>query len=650
MARSSLDKYASIADSSQPKQIEEGLKNSLGALVAVHEAGRILSATLSLDEIGTKLLNIAQCVSAFTAAVISLKDEHGQLQMLHARGPESLWRVASVTQEAQAARNAVLETKRRQAVRLRQSIEEGASLVGLHLPLVVRGRLTGVVEFYGPEALDEKAAVEILESITRQAASALENAKLHQELAQRERRLEDLASRLVKIREEERRRLAHDIHDGLVQVAVAAHQNLQAYANDYLPGSTLCSAKLNRALELAKQMVEEARHVIASLRPRELDNLGLAPALRSQIDSLRTEGWDLGYDEDLWEKRLSPEIETALYWISQEALANVRKHAQTTRVHVMLTQLGNNRVCLKVRDWGCGLDSTLPPEVGSVPGERVGLCGMRERVELLGGKFEIHSQLGAGTSVVAELPLAHATPVRSKQVSVSEFRPTPNRLVIADDHALVREGLRTMLASEPDLEVVGEAANGQETLELCRRLCPDLVLMDARMPKMDGLAATREIKAENPAIAILMLSTYQTPDYLLEAIRAGATGYVIKDVSRHDLVGAVREVLRGEHPLDHELTMQLLRILAGEDRQETGVSRGSDNQAEVRPQPLTQRELEVLRLLSQGQTNRQIALKLVVSAATVKVHVEHILAKLGVSDRTQAAVRASETGLLNSTG
>lgn len=648
MARRSSDSYATFEDINQCKQIEEGLKNSLGALGAVHEAGRILSSTLSLDEIGTKLLNIAHRVSAFTAAVISLKDEHGQLHMLQSRGLESLWRVANLTPEAQAARCEVLETKKRQAFRLKQLTEDGTFLVGLYLPLVVRGRLTGVLEFYGPEALDEKMAVETLESITRQAASVLENARLHQELAERERRLEDLTVRLLKIREEERHQLAHDIHDGLVQVAVAVHQNLQAYADDHLLEDPLRRVKLNRALELAKQMVGEARHVIASLRPKALDNLGLAAALQLQIDSLRAEGWEIRYDEDLWEERLSSEIETSLYWIAQEALMNVRKHARTTRVQVALTQLDNNRVCLKVRDWGRGFDGALPPEDCSGLGERVGLCGMRERVVLLGGTLTIHSQPGAGTSVVAELPLTYVIPVESKQVTVSKFKTSSNRLIVADDHALVREGLRTMLESEPDLEVVGEAADGRETIELCRHLCPDLVLMDARMPEMDGLAATRAIKTENSATAILMLSAYDDPDYLLEAVLAGATGYVIKDVSKHDLVGAVRGVLGGEHPLDHELTMRLLRILAGEDSQEESPlsSHGSGNPAELLPKPLTPRELEVLRLLAQGRTNRQISQKLVISAATVKVHVEHILAKLGTSDRTQAAVLASEAGLL----
>jgi DNA-binding NarL/FixJ family response regulator/signal transduction histidine kinase len=648
VASSGLHRGSSLEDVNQRKQIEEKLTSGLGALVAVHEAGRILSSTLSLDEIGTRLLNIAQRITALTAAVISLADEHGRLRELHALGPEGLRRVASSTPEAQVARRRALKTQERQAFGLAPPAVGGTSLVGLCLPLVIRNRLTGMLEVYGPEALGEKAKVEILESITRQAASAFENARLHRELAEREHLLEDLAGRLLEVRKEERRRLAQDIHDGLVQVALAAHQNLQTYADDHPPESPLSRQNLDQALGLVKQTVEEARHVIASLRPTALDDLGLAAALQSQVDSLRAEGWEVGYDEDLWEEHLSAEIETSLYAIAREALTNVRKHARTNRVHVTLTQLGG-RVCLKIRDWGCGFDGTTPPERDDVPGEQLGLRGMRERVSLLGGEFTIHSRQGAGTSVVAEIPLAHATPTGGQQIPGLQCKVSPIRLIVADDHALVREGFRSMLASEPDFEVVGEAKNGREALELCCRLRPDLVLMDARMPEMDGLAATQAIKTEHPATHILMLSAYEKPDYMLEAVRAGATGYVIKDATKHDLIGAMREVLSGKHPLDRELAMQLLHTLGGEDEQEPAVPRRSGKQAEALPEPLTPRELEVLRLMAQGLTNRQISQKLVVSAATVKVHVEHIIEKLEVSDRTQAAVWASEAGLLEPT-
>ena len=142
------------------------------------------------------------------------------------------------------------------------------------------------------------------------------------------------------------------------------------------------------------------------------------------------------------------------------------------------------------------------------------------------------------------------------------------QIIITDDHALVRDGLRSMLEDEPGLEVVGEAANGQEALELCRSLKPDLVLMDVRMPEMDGLEATRAIKQELPSISVLMVTMHENPDYLLEALSAGAAGYVLKGASGDRLINAINRTLKGESPLNQELAAQLLRRLADKSGEE----------------------------------------------------------------------------------
>jgi len=222
----------------------------------------------------------------------------------------------------------------------------------------------------------------------------------------------------------------------------------------------------------------------------------------------------------------------------------------------------------------------------------------------------------------------------------------PAQLIVADDHALLRSGIRSMLASEPDLEVVGEAADGLEALELCRKLWPDLVLMDIRMPRMDGLAATRAIKEEFPRTSVVMVTMQDDPDYLFEAVIAGAAGYVLKGATPDQLTEAVRQVLNGEFLLDQRLTVDLLRSMA--ERQKLGSLVGAGITPEPPLEPLTPRETEILRLLARGATNPQIAQELVVSPGTVKNHVRHIITKLGVSDRTQAAVRAVELGLLTS--
>jgi DNA-binding NarL/FixJ family response regulator len=225
------------------------------------------------------------------------------------------------------------------------------------------------------------------------------------------------------------------------------------------------------------------------------------------------------------------------------------------------------------------------------------------------------------------------------------------RVLIADDHDLVRDGYQRMLDREPDLEVVGEARDGREAVELCRKLRPDLVLMDVRMPEMDGIEATRRIKAELPTISVLVVTTYDNPDYLFEAVEAGAAGYVLKDAPKAQLVSAVRRTLSGESPLNQELAMQLISRFG---RQARGPGEPAASPAASRPrradasplEALTPRELEVLGLLARGKSNPQIAQELVISRATAKTHVERIIGKLGVSDRTQAALRAIERGLV----
>jgi DNA-binding NarL/FixJ family response regulator len=231
------------------------------------------------------------------------------------------------------------------------------------------------------------------------------------------------------------------------------------------------------------------------------------------------------------------------------------------------------------------------------------------------------------------------TPLETERNSRSGL----TRLVIVDDHQLAREGLRDMLADAPDIEVVGEAANGREALLLCSRLRPELVLMDVRMPEMDGLAATREIKQRYPGVSVMMVTMHENPDYLLEALKAGAAGYVLKDAPRREVISAVRRVREGESSLDPELAVRLLRRLATE----SGGRRGAHSANGRLAGALTPRELEVLRLMQLGRTNRQVAEELYISSGTAKRHVENIIAKLEVSDRTQAVVRALELGVLD---
>ena len=233
----------------------------------------------------------------------------------------------------------------------------------------------------------------------------------------------------------------------------------------------------------------------------------------------------------------------------------------------------------------------------------------------------------------------------------------PARIVIADDHPLFRSALRTLLEGSEGVEVIAEATDGKETLGLSRRLRPDLVLMDVIMPKMDGVAATRAIKAELPRTVVLVMTASEDSEHLLSALSVGAGGYVLKSADPERITEAVRKALEGEFPLDQEVAKRLLLRLSQEkqERQEERVNPVPETPTtEVRETPpvdaanreLSRREAEVLRLIAHGRTNEQIARELLLSTSTVKNHVGRILSKLGASDRTQAAITAIEMGLM----
>jgi DNA-binding NarL/FixJ family response regulator len=210
------------------------------------------------------------------------------------------------------------------------------------------------------------------------------------------------------------------------------------------------------------------------------------------------------------------------------------------------------------------------------------------------------------------------------------------RVLIVDDHELAREALVSILGREPDLEVVGEASDGETAVALAGRLRPDLVLMDVRMPGLDGLAATQRIKRELPETRILVLTTYDTQESVLAGLRAGADGYVLKGASKQELLGAIRAILRGEQSVQPALAASILRRVAH-----------GEGQAVAAQPPLTDRQRAVLLLVAAGRSNPEIAQELHVSLNTVKTHVVHVLRRLGVTDRTQAAVRAAQLGLLD---
>lgn len=208
------------------------------------------------------------------------------------------------------------------------------------------------------------------------------------------------------------------------------------------------------------------------------------------------------------------------------------------------------------------------------------------------------------------------------------------KVLIADDHPVVREGLFAMLSRQPDFKVVGEAKDGAEAVEMARRLNPDVVLMDLRMPEMDGVEAMRQIKSTNPDIKFIILTTYSDDEYIFSGLEAGARAYLLKDAPREELFKAIRAVHKGESLIQPVVASKLIDRFAELSRRAPS------------GEQLTERELEILQLMAKGAANKEISAQLSISESTVKTHISNIFQKLGVNDRTEAVTEALRRGII----
>ena len=213
------------------------------------------------------------------------------------------------------------------------------------------------------------------------------------------------------------------------------------------------------------------------------------------------------------------------------------------------------------------------------------------------------------------------------------------RLLLVDDQRLMRDGLRILLELESDFEVIGEAEDGAQALESYQQLSPDVVLMDIRMPVMDGVEATRRLRESDPNSKVIILTTFDDNEYIFEGLRAGALGYLLKDVSGDELADAIHKVAAGGSMIEPSVARKVIAEFAR-------LAPATPEAVEDLIEPLSEREIEILKLVSQGLTNKEIAAKLYLAEGTVKNYVTSILQKIGARDRTQAAIRARELGLL----
>ena len=413
-------------------------------------------------------------------------------------------------------------------------------------------------------------------------------------------------------------------------------------------------------------------------------------------------------------RELPASIDLSAYRIVQEALTNVVKHARTNSCRVLIGY-GQDELILEVTDNGLGLPAmagagvsqhgsslalavgapgpvgagigggsageAVLPAVSTTPGSNTpdgsagdgwagqrcviggsghGIIGMRERVSLLGGEFSAGPLPGYGFQVSAHTRCLREAP-----------RPGMTlRVVVADDQALVRVGFCGIIAATPGFTVVGEAGNGAEAVEAARRTSPDVILMDVRMPVMDGIEATRRITASSDVRA-LILTTFDLDEYVFAALRAGASGFLLKDTLPADLLTAIRVIAAGEALLAPSVTRRLIgeftrtRLGTGPgsgvepgsgagpgsgDPRAAAQGSGSGSPCDRLQRVLTERELEVLTMVARGMSNAEIAEELTISPATAKTHVAHLLTKLDARDRIQLVIIAYQSGLCDSGG
>jgi PAS domain S-box-containing protein len=414
-----------IVVTSRDRTEQKRAEDALGLLA---RAGAALSASLDYQD---TLQAVTRLVVPDLAdwCVIYLLDDDGEphaVALMHPnptyqqRGIEALAQGTPVGRALTSVTYAVLNTGQPLLIprittdSLRVLAEDDAQLAAMQalgfrsamlVPLLANGRTLGVMSLVavGSGRRYTKDDLALAEELGRRIGLAIDHTRLHQELGERKEQLERLVGRLLSAQEEERRRVAYELHDGLAQVLAANHQRLQAYARRHRPRTERGRAELDAVLDLAQRSVRETRRVVAGLRPTVLDDFGLVTALRQEADALREEGWQVTLEENLGATRLAAPVETALYRIAQEALTNVRKHARSTRVQIsLLREEGTLR--LAVQDWGQGFDPSVHQTPGG-PGERVGMASMQERVSILGGRLHVESAPGRGTRLIADVPL-----------------------------------------------------------------------------------------------------------------------------------------------------------------------------------------------------------------------------------------------------
>jgi DNA-binding NarL/FixJ family response regulator/two-component sensor histidine kinase len=420
---------------------------------------------------------------------------------------------------------------------------------------------------------------------------------------------------------EERERMARDLHDGVGQVLGYVSVQTQI-AREYLHSSQtqMADATLAHLATVTQDAHADLRNFILGAQPGASAPAHCTTALAQLVQHFEGQYGqqvNLILADDATPSWVPPDAQTQLLYVIQEALTNVRKHAHAARTTVRC-RTSADAIEVKIEDDGVGFD------LHAVGGEHFGLQIMRARMDEVGGSLEVYSAVGRGTQVTVRLhrPLDATTPVDGL---------AGLRVLLADDQPLFRDGLHNLLAAR-GIHVVGVAANGAEAVQLAHDLQPDVVIMDINMPVLDGLAATEQIKLAFPQIKVLMLTVAETDVTLLDALRRGASGYLLKSLDAQTLFTMLAQLQRGETVLTPTLATQLVQQFAH--------GHAHDDPA------LSARQQEILHLMAQGYTYRQIGLQVHLSESAVKYNAGQILDRLHARTRAEAVRMAEKRGLV----
>ena len=454
--------------------------------------------------------------------------------------------------------------------------------------------------------------------------------------------LREQAAEARRIVVEERTRIARELHDVVahrVSLMTVQAGAAKAVAAEDPEGALRAMAAVEEA---GRQALDELRHLLGVLRPETgLDGLGPQPGLADLprlVEQTRGAGLDVSLATDGLPAELPARVDLFAYRIVQEALTNVLKHAGPgARTEVRLGS-DRNGIVIEVVDDGNGSE---PPSAAAGPFRPADSPVDSDRQTPVGGARH-RRDAGAGPTAGRDPggPAAPGRRVPGRRPPAHRRRARMSiRVAVVDDQALVRGGFAMVLRIHDDIEVVAEAGTGLEAIEVARQHRPDVILMDIRMPDMDGLEATSRILAEADwNVRVLILTTFDPDEYVYKALRAGASGFVLKDIPADQLAIAVRTVADGGALLAPSITRRLI----GQFTERVGV----DAAVSRRLERLTDREREVVVAVARGSSNAEIAEGLFIGAATVKSHVSSILTKLGLRDRTQLVVFAYESGLV----